>query len=209
MRTKRWGQRWKRAGLGAVLVVCAALTGSAQARETASAGSTRHTPRLHAFRVQEGVLTLDGLTLRTHINLRTAAWQSLFIDLPAVGVVRISEQPFPGSAEQKAAFQGNVLTVRAGGRRLELTASNRLRRAKSAYVRFDPGPGRGNTLPAIGYGGETLASVVWAGEETTPAGTPRHLRVNGRRSARTAKLCQPSKSGRERCAIVREVLYHP
>ena len=159
--------------------------------------------------MERGVLTVDGLTVKTAVTLRIAHLHFLYVFVPGAGTAVIAEQPFSGAEEQKAAFRGRTLTLMAGGSQVQLTAANRLRGTRSAYVRFDPGESSGMHTPAISYGDTALVPAVWPQESVMARGARRRVRVSGRRAVRSAKLCRPSPKGRELCATVREVVYKP
>ncbi len=163
----------------------------------------------HPLRVQSGVLTVDGLTVKTAVDLQISRFHYLYIYVPGSGTAVISEQPFAGAREQKAAFRGNTLTVFAGDRRLQLTAAKRLRGTRSAFVRFDRGIGPGTRVPAVSFGDAAMVPAIWPDEEMISRGPHIRLKVKGRRALRTGKLCRPSPHGREVCATVREVVYKP
>ena len=173
------------------------------------AGVLRASAAGHALRVSSGVLTVDGLTVKSGLELRIANLRYLYIGLPGVGTAIIADRPFEGAVEERSAFRGNALTVMAGDRRLQLTAGNRMRGTHSAYVQFQRGTGPANGRPAVSYGDAALVPATWGGllpEERVPA---HRVKVRGRRAIRTAKLCRPSRNGREMCATIREVVYKP
>lgn len=190
-----------RNGVCGCIVVLAMLAGTGL-----EAAAQRGT---HPMKVRNGILTVDGLPVETGLNLRIANLRYLYICLPGAGTAVISEQPFAGAREQKAAFRGNALSVSAGGSRLQLTAANRLRGTRSAYVRFDRGADGGMRTPAISYGDAAMVPAVWPQQGIEARPLRRRVRVSGRRAARTARLCRPSAHGGEKCAIVREVVYKP
>ena len=190
-----------KAGLLAVLAVLGTVEG-------AMAAGTR------PLRVKHGVLTVDGLTVTTGLELRIASLQYLYVALPGVGTAVVAEKPFPGAREQRAAFRGNSLTVVAGESRVQLTATNRmlgsLRGPRSAYVRFDPGSATSTLIPALGFGDAASAPAIWPEVGVDVAlGARRRRQVKGRQALRTARLCRPSKQGPELCATVHEVAYKP
>ncbi len=174
-----------------------------------AASGVRASASAHPLRVQSGVLTVDGMTVRTGMDLRIANLHYLYIGLPGAGTAVIAERPFGGAHEERGAFRGNSLTVMAGGSRLQLTAANRLRGTHSAYVRFEPGAGPGNGGPDVSFGDAALVPAIWGGALPEEHYPPRQIKVRGRRALRSAKLCRPSRKGREACAVIREVVYKP
>lgn len=201
MRLRSLRQWWKAKGLWAASCALACVLGSTGAARGAGA---------HPLRVQGGVLTVDGLTVKSGLNLRVANWRYLYVYLPGAGTAVIAEQPFAGAREQRSAFHGNALTINAGGSRIQLTAANRMRGSRPAYVRFDQGTGPGTREPAVSFGDAAMVPAVWPGSEPEGRYAPRkRLKVHAGRMPRSARLCRPSPHGRELCATVREVMYKP
>ncbi len=162
----------------------------------------------HALKVQSGVLTVDGLTVKTAVNLHIASFHYLYIYLPGMGTAVISDHPFAGAREQKAAFHGSLMTVAVEERTVQLSAAKRMRGNRSAFVRFDRGVGPGTRTAAVSYGESAMVPAVWPEEETMNR-SARLRRIKVSRSLRSGKLCRPSPHGRELCATVREVVYKP
>jgi hypothetical protein len=156
--------------------------------------------------IRRGVLTVDGLTVKTGLSFRVADMRYMYVYVPGAGTTVIAERPFSGAWEQKSAFRGRTLTVNAGGNRLQLTAGNRMRGTRSVYVRFDRGSVRGVDVPMVGFGEAALAPAVWSADDGALWNGRRRVRVSGRR-LRSAKLCRPSRRGRELCATIREVAW--
>ncbi len=168
-----------------------------------------HAAKPHPLHLKNGIYTVDGLTAKTTVNLQIANLHFLYLYVPGSGTAIVSEKPFLGATEQKAAFRGNTLTVLAGSRHLQLTSATRLRGTRTAFVRFVPGAGPGTRFPAVSYGDAAEVPAIWP-DETTGYRTPQlRLKVKGRRALRTARLCRPSPHGQELCATVREVTYKP
>ena len=161
----------------------------------------------HPLRVENGVLTVDGLTVKTGLDLRVLNLHFLYVGLPGVGTALVAERPFVGAMEERGAFRGNSLTVMAGGSRLQLTSTSRLRGTRSAYVRFDRGAGP--ERPEVRFGDAAMVPAVWSAALPEEHFAPRRVRMHGTRALRTAKLCRPSRKGGEKCAVIREVVYKP
>jgi hypothetical protein len=169
-------------------------------------GSVRADAAVHPLRVDGGVLTVDGFTVKTGVDLRIANFRYLYVGVPGFGTAVVSERPFAGAEEERAAFRGNLLTVTADGRKVQLTAANRMRGTHSAYVLFMPGGGTSLRKATVSYGDAAMTPAVWGGApmERVPV---RRVRVRGARAPRTAKLCRPSRKGHEACALIREVVW--
>lgn len=166
----------------------------------------RRTGRAHLLTIQRGVLTVDGMTVRTGLDFRISNMRYMYVYVPGAGTTVISERPFGGALEERAAFRGKTLTVNAGGSRLQLTSANKMRGSHSAYVRFDRGEVDGVNMAMVGFGNAALAPAVWASEDAGRWNPRRRVNVRGRR-VRTAKLCRPSAHGPEKCALIREVAW--
>jgi hypothetical protein len=162
--------------------------------------------RTHPLTIRRGVLTVDGLTVKSGLSYRVADLRYMYVYVPGTGTTIISERPFGGAEEQRGAFRGRTLTVSAGGNRLQLTAANRMRWSHSAFVRFEAGAGAGARTPQIGFGEAALAPAVWHPDEAESRGMRRRVRVRGRQ-LRMARLCRPSPHGGEKCALIREVAW--
>lgn len=176
-------------------------------RENGEAHSRGLWKRAHPITIRRGVLTVDGLTVKTGLSFRVSDMRYMYVYVPGSGTTVIAERPFGGAMEQKSAFRGKTLTVNSGGSRLQLTAANRMRGSRSAYVRFDRGSVAGVMLPMVGFGNAALAPAVWESDGGDTWRGRRQVRVRGGRFLRTAKLCRPSPHGREKCATIREVAF--
>ncbi len=184
------------------LGTAALLLGSMAGEQRASAAAS------HPLKVQSGVLTIDGLTVKAAVNLHIANFHYLYIYLPGMGTAVISDHTFAGAGEQKAAFHGSTMTVSVQERTVQLSAAKRMRGNRSAYVRFDPGVGPGLRTAAVSYGESAYVPAIWP-EEASPSRSVRLRKIKAGRSFRSAKLCRPSPHGRELCATVREIVYKP
>ena len=162
----------------------------------------------HPLVVHRGVLTVDGLAVRTGVELHIANLRYLYIGLPGVGTAIIADRPFAGAQEERGAFHGDALTVDAGGSRLQLTAAHRLHGSHAAYVHFDRVAGPRNGRAEVSYGEAAMVPAVWTGALPEEHFAARHARVRKTRALRTAKLCRPSRKGPELCATVREGMFN-
>lgn len=191
------GQQW-RPWLTGVALVASSLVGP-------EASATKP----HPLRVQDGVLTIDGMTAQSGLDLQISDFHYLYVYVPGSGTAVIAERPFAGAREQKSAFRGTTLTITAGTRQIQVSARNRLRGTHSAFVRFEPGSRAGMQTPAVSYGDAALLPAIWPGNEPKARGPRVRLRVKAHRPLRMGKLCRPSPHGKEVCATVREVVYQP
>ena len=182
-------------------LVCAPAVGRAQ-EQTVRRGLLH---RGHPLVVESGVLTVNGMTVKTGLNFRVADMRCLFVDVPGVGTAVISDRPFAGAREQRGAFRGGVLTVVAGESRVQLSAARKVHGNGSAYVRLDGGSRSGSRVPEIGYGSAAMSRVTWVQDAGGVTARRRRVNVSMGRRLREAKLCRPSRKGPEKCAIVREM----
>lgn len=171
--------------------------------------SVRAGAAVHPLRVQEGVLTVDGLTVKTGVDLRIANLHYLYLGVPGFGTAVVSERPFAGAEEERGAFHGNSLTVMADGRRVQLSAVNKMRGTHTAFVLFMPGGGTSLRKPTVSFGDAAMVPAVWGEARSTERVPVRRVRVRAVRAPRTAKLCRPSRKGHEACAVIREVVWRP
>ena len=183
-------------------VICAPAIARAQEVEPVRHGFWQ---RAHPLVVERGVLTVNGMTVKTGLNFRVADLHCLFVDVPGAGTVVISDRPFTGAREQKGAFRGGVLTVWAGESRVQLSAARKVHGNGPAYVRLDGGSRSGSRVPEIGYGGAAMSRVTWVQDAGGVMARRRRLNVSVGRRLREAKLCRPSRRGPEKCAVVREM----
>ncbi len=176
--------------------------------ESGATGAERHSGKLlqrtHPLIIQGGVLTVDGLTVRSGLNLRVPDLQYMYVYLPGTGTAVLAEHPFPGARQEPTAFQGRTLTVLVGVSRVQLTTANRMRTNRPVYVQFEPGELDGARMPAVSFGSAAMVPAVWSRGRV---GARRHGKARAHRVLRAARLCRPSPEGKERCAIVREVVY--
>ncbi len=191
--------------MGVIVLALACVPAVLQAQEPEP---VRHGlwQRAHPLVVDRGVLTVNGMTVKTGLNFRVADLRYLFVDVPGAGTAVISDRPFAGAREQKSAFRGGMLTVVAGESRVQLSAARKVHGNGSVYVRLDRVSRSGSRVPEIGYGSAAMSRVTWV-QDAGGVAAQRRRRVNvsmGRR-LREAKLCRPSRKGPEKCAIVREV----
>lgn len=202
MQLRLW---WVKCVGSCLLALVSATAGARQPGDTYGAGGGRQ--RAHAVGIGGGVLTIDGLTVRTDVDLRVASQHFVYIYVPGAGTALISTKPFGEAHEQKAAFRGNTLSVLAGGRRLQLSTPNRMRGTRSAYVRFDAGVGPHLRMPTVSYGDAATVPAIWPEDDVAFAVSRRRVKVKARRALRSARLCRPSPKGKELCALVHEVVY--
>jgi hypothetical protein len=122
-------------------------------------------PKIHPVTIVSGTLTVDGWTGKARLNYNIPDLRYIYLSAPAVGTVIISQQQFPGSKEQKTAFQGKTLTVDAGDHKLQLASQNELISKKpiGAWVKVDPTYTEDPRYPVMGYGSRNKPPYEWPG----------------------------------------------
>ncbi|SNT31708.1 hypothetical protein SAMN05421770_107144 [Granulicella rosea] len=136
-----------------------------------SNGKPEPAPRHIDTRVHDGILTVDGLVAKVDLNYPVDAPFTYFF-VPGVGTAIVALDHFPNSTPQKNAFNGNTLTIMAGGHEIQLTNGGPLLKEKGkdeAWVAFDPDYNRASRMPMMGYGEALRAPYQWPGAkpETT------------------------------------------
>ncbi|MDE1155536.1 MAG: hypothetical protein PW735_07360 [Acidobacteriaceae bacterium] len=141
-------------------------------------GYDQHGKKLHAKKVKppkttplsiaRGTFTVDGVIGKAELNYDIADFHFLYLFVPGIGVTMVSSQEFPGSREQKNAFEGATLTVRADEHTLQIGSDKHLLAGKkpvSAYVLVNREFQLPSRYPEVGYGVATKAPYVWPGSK--------------------------------------------
>ena len=123
----------------------------------------------HPIHIASGTLTVDGWTGKAHLNYDIPDLKFIFLSAPTVGTVVVSQAAFPGSKEQKEAFVGKTLTVKAGDHELQLASDTVLlgKKPESAWVRQDADFTEDPRYPVMGYGSAAKAPYEWPGAKDT------------------------------------------
>jgi len=123
-------------------------------------------PKTHPINIVNGTLTVDGWTGKARLNHDIPDLKYIYLSAPGMGTVIIAQTAFPGSEEQKQAFAGTTLTVKAGNHELQLSSDQQLVQSKqpvSAYVKFDPAYLEDPKYPVMGYGTLPISPYEWPG----------------------------------------------
>lgn len=122
-------------------------------------------PKTHPISISNGTLTVDGWAGKAQMNYDVPDMQFLYLSSPSIGTVVISQVPFPGSKEQKAAFDGQTLTVKVEDHELQLASDKPMLKTKaaSAYVKYDAGFTQDGRYPVMGYGSAIDRPYAWPG----------------------------------------------
>ncbi len=128
-------------------------------------------PKTHPITIQAGTLTVDGWTGKARLNYDIPDLKYIYLSAPVVGTLIVSQQAFPGSVEQKEAFNGQTLTVSSGDHEFQLTSDKPLmgKNAVSAWVKVDSDFTEDPRYPVMGYGSKSKAPYEWPGAKIEKA----------------------------------------
>ncbi len=119
----------------------------------------------HPATILNGVLTVDGFPAKGHLNYAVQDMKFLYFSAPGIGTVVISPAPFEGGEEQKDAFTGQTLTIKAGEHDFALATERPIlgKDNAPAFVKLDPDYVADNKHPVMGYGMQDEAPYMWPG----------------------------------------------
>jgi hypothetical protein len=160
-------------------------------------------PKLMPLHIVEGTLTVDGWTGKAEMNYDIADLKYLYIWVPGVGTVVVSNGPFPQGEMQAKAFSGNMLTLNVSGHTIQIASDKQMlgKKPEPAFVHVDADYQLASTFPAMGYGNTPLAPYAWPGAKnvrTAKAGVvappplPVELRPVGSASASLVAPARPA-----------------
>jgi len=114
---------------------------------------------------------------KARLNYDIADLKYIYMYVPGIGVVVVSNLPFPGAKEEKNAFDDKSLTVAVAEHKLELASDEKLlaeKKPTSAFVRIDRDSSLPSRFPVIGYGTLRVAPYAWPGAKRAAvvAGAP-------------------------------------
>jgi hypothetical protein len=122
-------------------------------------------PKKVPVSISRGTFTVDGIVGKAALNYDIADLKYIYMYVPGMGVVVVSNATFPGAIEQKVAFNDKTLTIAVGEHKLELASDNRLlgNKPESAFVRIDRDFTLPSRFPVVGYGPLRAAPYAWPG----------------------------------------------
>jgi len=128
-------------------------------------------PKTHPITIVAGTLTVDGWTGKARLNYDIPDLKYIYLSAPTVGTVIISQTAFPGSVEQKGAFDGSNLTVKAGDHELQLASDKPMlgKKPVAAWVKIDPAYTEDPKYPVMGYGSKAKSPYEWPGAKLEKA----------------------------------------
>jgi hypothetical protein len=163
-------------------------------------GKKEKPARMVSVAIERGTLTVDGMTGKAGLNYDIKDLKFIYIYTPWIGTTIISPTTFPGSIEQKNAFNDKTLTVTVEEHTLQIYSDKRLldKKPESAFVAVDRSFKIPSTFPVMGYGETLKPPYAWPGskENAVLKGSvpPPPLPA----SIRAVSLLQPCPAGQMR-----------
>ena len=115
--------------------------------------------------VRGGLLTVDGMVAKVHLNYDIKNQAYLYFFLPGSGTAVVSLSKLHDATYEKGAIHGSTLTVTAGNHTFELTCEGKFLESDAeksgVYVRFDPETTALDHFPMLGFGNSTEAPYQW------------------------------------------------
>jgi hypothetical protein len=127
--------------------------------------------KLFSASVHDGVLTVDGLVAKVHLNYSIKDQGYLYFFLPGSGTAIVSLSKMSGAVREKAAIHGSTLTVLAGSHTFQLSCAGKLLDGEgkaTVYVRFDPETALLDRNPMMGFGNDLQAPYKWPVSRAEP-----------------------------------------
>jgi len=156
-------------------------------------------PKQTPVNIVQGTLTVDGWTGKARLNYDIADLKFIYLWVPGVGTVVVSNGYFPQAKDELKAFSDNTLTVDANGHTIQLYSQKRLlnrRKPAPAFVYVDTSYQLSSAFPVMGYGTVLKPPYAWPGARRVQVATggavvppplPKELRP-----ALVAPLCVPA-----------------
>lgn len=147
-------------------------------------GYDEHGKKLHAHKEKEpkmtpvsisrGTFTVDGMIAKAELNYDIPDFKYIYMYVPGIGTLVVSNTPFPGAKEQRDAFDDKTLTVTTADHKLQIGSDKRMlgKNPQPAYVLVDRDFRPPSKYPVVGYGKVLKAPYAWPGgrPNTTLAG---------------------------------------
>jgi len=122
--------------------------------------------------VRDGLLTVDGMVAKVHLNYDIKNQAYLYFFLPGSGTAVVSLSKLHDATYEKGAIHGSTLTITAGNHTFELTSEGKFLEGDAeksgVYVRFDPTTTALNHFPMMGFGNNIDAPYQWPGSRPEP-----------------------------------------
>lgn len=157
-------------------------------------------PRMVSVAIERGTLTVDGMTGKAGLNYDIKNLKFIYIYTPWIGTTIISPTAFPGSIEQKNAFNDKTLTVTVEEHTLQIYSDKRLleKKPESAFVAVDRSFKIPSAFPVMGYGETLKPPYAWPGSKENAALKGSLLPPALPPSVRAVTLLQPCPAGQMR-----------
>jgi hypothetical protein len=128
-------------------------------------------PKTTSVSIAAGTLTVDGMIGKAALNYDIADLHYIYLYAPWIGVVVVSNGPFPGSKMQADAFNLHTLTVNVEDHQLQLYSEKLLlgKKPEPAYVAVDREFKLPTKAPVMGYGETLKAPYNWPGAKEQAA----------------------------------------
>lgn len=136
-------------------------------------GHTIHPPRPikapapEHMAVNGGFLIVDGIVHRAGLNLDIPELHFLYVYAPGIGVIVVSDAPFPAAVPQANAFNGKTLTFKVEKHVFQLSSNDRLlHKPETAYILVDRRATLPTRLPVVGFGATPRGPYSWPSMHT-------------------------------------------
>jgi hypothetical protein len=128
-------------------------------------------PKTTSVSIAAGTLTVDGMIGKAALNYDIADLHYIYLYAPWIGVVVVSNGPFPGSKLQADGFNQHTLTVNVEDHQLQLYSEKLLlgKKPAPAYVAVDRDFKLPTKSPVMGYGETLKAPYNWPGAKEQAA----------------------------------------
>jgi hypothetical protein len=122
-------------------------------------------PKTINVSIAHGTLTVDGMIGKAALNYEIHDLKYIYFYAPWVGVVVVSNVPFPSSTPQPNAFNDKTLTVAVGEHTFQLYSDKQLlgKKPETAFVLVDRNFQLPTQMPVMGYGAMLKAPYAWPG----------------------------------------------
>jgi len=122
-------------------------------------------PKMTPVSISRGTFTVDGMIGKAELNYDIADFKYIYMYVPGIGTLVVSNQPFPAAKEQPGAFNDKTLTVTTGDHKLQIGSDKRMlgKKPEPAYVLVDRDFKLPSKYPVVGYGKIPKAPYAWPG----------------------------------------------
>jgi len=162
-------------------------------------------PKTTAVSISRGTLTVDGMIGKAALNYDIPDLHYIYVYVPWIGTVVVSNETFPGSTAQKDAWNGNTLKVTVEDHTVEIYSDKVLlsKKPEVAYVLVDRDFRLPTRAPVMGYGPAAKAPYNWPGAKENPADAKALVKAPPvPQSLRPTKMLPPCPPGQMRTAAV-------